>query len=481
MAILSKSRLLAFRQCPKQLWLAIHKPDLLSEISPDRHLQAGISVGEVARGLHPDGVLIATDRLVDACDETQFAMAAKRPIFEAAFIASDVLVRTDLLLPVRGGFKLIEVKSSTSVKDHYLEDAAIQSWTAKTAGTSIKSVHVAHINKHFVYAGDDGYEGLFTEVSITKDIQGIEAEIPAQIRSAKKILQGKEPRIAVGARCSSPYECAYRNYCEPPRSAPYYPISVLPHGGKLITQLHDAGYDDLREVPESLLSKPKHLRVWRACKTGKPELDASGREKLRGLGYPRYYMDFESLAPAVPIWASTRPFQQIVFQWSCHIQKRDGSLTHKEFLSKTSADPRRGFIESLLKALGKSGPIFVYNASFENSCLRALAEIFPDLAPNTQRVVDRVVDLLPIARDCYYHPDMLGSWSIKAVLPTIAPSLSYSNLEVSDGGMAQDAFAVMLKTNTPNARDKLANALLAYCKQDTYAMVLLAEVLSSAG
>jgi hypothetical protein len=480
MSILSKSRLLAFHQCPKRLWLSIHKPELLADAAPDRHAQTGTSVGAVARGLYPDGTLIATDRIADALSETQAAMSSKKPVFEAAFMASDVLVRTDLLLPVRGGHQLVEVKSGASVKEHYLTDVAIQAWTAKAAGASIKSVHIAHINKRFVYAGAGDYEGLFTHVAVSKNIENIEAGIPDLIRAAKKAIKGKEPRISVGEHCSSPHDCPYRNYCEPPTPDTHYPISILPHGGKLVQELCDAGYEDLRDVPEVLLSKPKHLRVWRACKSGKPELDAAGGEKLRRLGYPRYYMDFESLAPAVPVWANTKPFQQIVFQWSCHIQQRDGSLTHREYLSRTSADPRRDFIETLLKTLGKTGPIFVYNASFEKSCLRGLAGAFPNLAGRIERVVDRIVDLLPIARENYYHPDMMGSWSIKAVLPAIAPDLSYDDLDVADGGMAQDAFAAILDPAiAPDLREQLIESLLAYCKQDTYAMVALEGVLSS--
>ena len=157
---------------------------------------------------------------------------------------------------------------------------------------------------------------------------------------------------------------------------------------------------------------------------------------MRSLPYPRYYLDFETITPAIPVWANTRPYQMVPFQWSCHIEDTSGNLEHLEYLADSETDPRPAFIDTLIAAVGSTGPVLVYNAPFESGRMKELAEAFPDKAVPLQSIISRVVDLLPLMRDHYYHPDMLGSWSIKAVLPTVAPELDYTTLPVGDGGMA---------------------------------------------
>ena len=205
---------------------------------------------------------------------------------------------------------------------------------------------------------------------------------------------------------------------------------------------------------------------------GQAELDQEAINAVRQLAFPRYYLDFETIGFSVPIWAGTSPYKQLPFQWSCHIENSDGVLTHKEFLDISGGDPRRAFAETLIEAIGASGPIVVYNAPFEGSRMKELAEAFSDLAAQLLSAVDRLFDLLPLARNHYYHPAMKGSWSIKAVLPTIAPELDYSNLTVANGGMAQDAYLDLIGHEMSAAdKEELRKALLVYCEQDTLAMI----------
>jgi hypothetical protein len=132
----------------------------------------------------------------------------------------------------------------------------------------------------------------------------------------------------------------------------------------------------------------------------------------------------------------------------------------------------------LLKTLGEQGPILVYNASFERTRIEELAECFTDLAPSLLALVERIVDLLPLAQKNYYHPAMLGSWSIKAVLPTVS-ELDYGSLKIGNGGLAQVAYVEMIAIDTPtNRREQIFEDLLKYCYQDTLAMVHVAKRLS---
>lgn len=476
---LSKSRLLLHRQCPKRLWLKVHRPEL-EEIDDGNQARfaTGTYVGEVAQRLYPDGVMIDGEDLWQAVADTQAILAGEsRPIFEATFQSNGLLIRADLLLPADGDFRMVEVKSSTKVKDYHLTDAAIQSWVAEQAGISLSSVEIAHIDNSFIYPGGGDYLGLFHYADISGQIAGMKTEVPDWINAARLTLSGSEPCIAPGAQCDMPFECSFIGYCSPRvEIEDGYPPEVLPYGGTLAATLRTEGYTDLRDVPEERMENWRHQRVWQATKSGQAVLNPEAGKLLAALPYPRYYLDFETINPAVPVWAGTRPYMQVPFQWSCHIETAKGVMTHCAFLADGQSDPRRPFAETLIAAVGIDGPVFVYNAPFERSRMQELADYFPDLASVLHAAIDRIVDLLPIAREHYYHPDMRGSWSIKAVLPTIAQDLTYDNLEVANGGMAQEAFAEIMQPETlPERRRQLHDALLLYCERDTLAMVRIAH------
>lgn len=495
MAGLSKSRILAHRQCPKRLWLQIYKPELIeTDTAVEARLAAGSHVGEVARDLYPGGLLIDSDDLGQCLADTNQALASSpRPLFEATFQYDGVLVRADLLLPDENGYRLAEVKSSVKVKDYHFDDAAVQAWVARKAGVALTRIEIAHIDTSFVYPGEGDYRGLFSHADITGKVLEIEPEVESWVAAARTTLAGDEPSIEPGKQCFSPFKCPFLGYCQPvaaDEGEEKFPPEILPYGQKLAATLRAEGFDDLRDVPAERLEKPKHQRVWRATVNSQVEVDPAAGRQLANLPYPRYYLDFETVQFAVPIWAGTRPYRQIPFQWSCHIETAPDVILHQVFLADGRSDPRRDFAESLLKALGKtsqletsngaaneSGPILVYNQGFERSRIKELAMAFPDLAPDLHAAIDRVVDLLPITRDHYYHPDMRGSWSLKAVLPTVAPELAYKSLAVGNGGMAQEAFLEMMHPDTtPQRREQLRQALLEYCALDTLALVRLTHL-----
>jgi hypothetical protein len=257
-------------------------------------------------------------------------------------------------------------------------------------------------------------------------------------------------------------------------------VEILPWADELAIDLGIEGYDDIREVPAFRLKNPIHQRIQRVCTTGRYELGQGAQAQIRPLGYPRYYLDFETLNPAIPLWPSTRPYQATPFQWSCHVETKPGEISHRAFLAAGTGDQRRAFAESLAAALGQTGPIFVYNAGTERGHMQHLALRYPDLAPALKAAIARIVDLLPIAREHYYHPDMMGKWSIKNVLPTIVPELAYSGLEVGDGTQAMMVFSELLDpTLAPERRAKLQQDLLTYCERDTLALVKVAHFFES--
>jgi hypothetical protein len=256
------------------------------------------------------------------------------------------------------------------------------------------------------------------------------------------------------------------------------PVYWLPGGGTAANLLMAAGYFDIRDIPAGFLTNVLAERCRQVSVSGQYFLDPAAADELRALDWPRYYFDFETMAPAVPRFAGTRPYSAQAFQWSCHVEHADGRLEHLEFLADGKQAPMRPCAESLIDALGQEGPIFMYS-SYERTVIRGFINMFPDLEEALQKIVDRLVDLHPITKKYYYHPDMHGSWSIKAVLPTVAPDLDYGELEiVSSGAMAEPAFLEMIDEDTEPARKtELREALLKYCELDTLAMVRLARFL----
>ena len=493
-ARLSKSKLMAYRQCPRRLYLEVTRPALAEASDAGGAAMAvGTIVGEVARSFYPDGCLIGSSGdLAAALRQTaQRLKAPDRPVlFEATVCHDGVLVRADLLIPNRKGWDLTEVKSATSVKEHYYEDVAIQAFVLQGAGVALKHVAVQVINKDFVYPGNGCYHevtrtgavnSLFRQEHVDKEIAPlVRKAVPHWIRQARQTLAGSLPEPT--DHCHAPTECPFQGFCY--ADGPEYPLECLPRiRSPQVEALRAQGYQDIRDIPDGVLKNPNHERVRRLTVGGKSELRPGAATALAKRPYPRYYLDFETIGFAVPIWAGTRPYQQLPFQWSCHIERTSGAIQHAGFLDLSGEDPTRAFAAQLIETLGRRGPIFVYNQAFEGRIIRELAARYPDLAPDLQSLLPRLVDLLPIARDNYYHPQMKGSWSIKDVLPTIAPELDYADLkEVQDGGGAQQAYLEAIsKETTARRRTALRKALLRYCGRDTEALVVLARFLAGRG
>ena len=490
---LSKSKIIAFRQCPKRLWLELHKPELCDESASEVVFKIGHQVGDIAHIIYdPEGAGVVID--INALGHTQaLARSAEllaqggSPVFEAGMSMEGALAYADVMLPdLSDGtlrWRMIEVKSSTGVKAYHQDDIAVQSHIAASSGVRLASVSLAHINSGFVYQGNDDYRGLLQEVDLTEEALSRGGEVKEWIAGAQAVVALKEePEVATGPHCTTPFTCGFCDYCNRDKVLPEYPLGSLPnlHYRKR-EQFESEGYEDLREVPDRLLNARQN-RVKQCSVSGETFFDAAGAAAdLSSFGLPAYFLDFETVSFAVPIWRGTRPYQQIPFQFSLHRLNEAGTVVHTAFLDLTGADPSRALAQALIDQCGNEGPVFAYNASFETCRIREMAERFHELAPALDLIVDRVVDLLPIARNRYYHPSQHGSWSIKAVLPALCPELSYAQLDgVQDGDMAIDAFKESIAPETtPERKQEIEQQLLEYCKLDTFAMVRLWQIFSA--
>lgn len=488
----SKSKLLALRQCPKRLWLEIHHTDLRQDSSAsETRFQVGHQVADIARQLYaPEGNGV----LVDLSDgnfqavfaETQASLHGDRPIFEAAFSAGGALALLDVMLPRteagQMGWHMVEIKSSTSVKDYHRDDVAIQAHVALASGVPLRSVGLAHINNAWTYPGNDDYRGLLTEVDLTAEAFSRADEVRAWIDEARKVdASPTEPELATGAQCGTPYPCGFLDHCSQNEPKAEHPVNWLPRlPAAKVQELRQRGVIEMGDVPvEWLNAKQQRVRAQTLANAVYFDVDGAATA-LAPHGFPAYFLDFETIQFAVPIWAGTRPYQQIPFQFSLHTLDAQGQLQQAGFLDLTGNDPSAAFATRLIELCGEHGPIYVYSAAFETTRIAELAERFPTLRERLLSLNARIVDLLPVARDHYYHPSQQGSWSIKKVLPAVVPELSYDKLErVQDGGMAMDAFLEAIHPSTVQARkSEIQRQLIAYCGLDTYAMVRLWQVFS---
>lgn len=479
---LSKSQITAFEQCPKRLWLAIHQPEVAEqEEGAEARFATGNAVGDIACALHRGGFMVETEPNFSAALATTATLIASGhpgPIFEAAFEHEGVLVRVDMLEQVEGGgWAAAEVKSSGSVKGYHRGDLATQIWVMREAGIDLKRAAIRHIDAAFVLAREGDYAGLFTDADLLGELEEVVAGRPALVGEARGVLAGSEPEREMGDHCAKPFACEFAAHCSrhlPP--GPEWPVTLLPYGGGKSWLAN--GTDNLLDLTEGDLNA-RNARILAATRDDRPFHDPQGaRKAMAGWGWPRAWLDFETVAPAIPRWIGTRPFQQIPFQFSLHLEQKDGSMTHHEFLSCDGFDPRRACAEALVAHIPEGATVVAYNAAFERSVLRALASAFPDLAARLEASAEATVDLLPLARNHWYHRNQRGSWSIKAVLPTIAAKLDYGALEVKDGGDAQAAwFEAADQACDPLRREALVEALKSYCARDTWAMVAVARKL----
>jgi hypothetical protein len=491
MPTLSKSKIIAYRQCPKRLWLEVHRPELREDSDATKaSFQVGHQVGDVARKIYDPAATgvcidITTEGFKAAFERSaRLIEAGDRPIFEAGFKALNTIALADVMIPSTAegsvSWKMIEVKSSTSVKDYHRDDVAVQAFLARAMGVPVASVSVACIDSSWVYPGSGDYRGLLAEHDLTEETSARADEVSGWISGAHEIAAAtSEPEIETGPHCHTPFECGFCGYCNREKALPQYPVDWLPRlSPKLRRTFKDLGVEDLRDIPENLLH-PKQRLVRHHTLTDTVFFNREGAmNALHRFGSPAYFLDFETCNMPVPIWAGTRPYQQIPFQFSLH--KLGASLEHTGFLDISGEDPSRRFSEAVVDACGANGPVFVYNAKFEKMILRQQAAKFPDLAKKLEGIVARVVDLLPIAEKCYYHPDQRGSWSIKRILPAVVPELSYADLAgIKDGGMAVSGYTEAIHPDTPPERkEEIRTQLLAYCHLDTLAMVGLWKVFS---
>jgi predicted RecB family nuclease len=487
---ISKSKFIAGCQCLKRLYWEVHEPELAAE--PDAAAEAimrqGYEVGLLARQLFPGGIEVDNSGgLGQAIRATKELVANPEipAIFEAAFESQDVIVKTDVLQRRKGDFwRLVEVKSASDLKDNHVEDVAIQSYVLAGSGMKLASVWLAHINREYVLTGitvDPRQFFLFR--NLTERAQNFQPELKLRLRSQFQVLAKPEaPDVPTGLHCVNPVVCEFFNHCNSPK--PYDHVGYLPRlHASAMEKLEEMGIESVQEIPADFELSEIQRRACTAIQTGQPWFSPDLRKEIESLKYPLYFMDFETVNPAIPRFQGMHPYDQLPFQWSVHVQREPGTTPeHFEFLAMDGNDPRPAFISSLCEALTEDcGSIVVFNEQFESQRLWELAGWLPAYTDRIRSIQNRLWDLLPVVRNHVYHPAFAGSFSLKATLPALVPEMTYEGMEVPDGQAAGLAWESMISNGvTDSERQAKRKALLEYCGQDTLALVKLLEALRTA-
>ena len=488
---LSKSQYLRGLQCPKALWLYRNRPDLKPEISDtQQHIfDTGHEVGEMAKGYFKSGLEIECEyyEIDKAIELTEAAVASgERVLFEATACSPDgAFSRIDILSKVRGAntWDLIEVKASTAVKDYYIQDMSLQRYAFIGAGYKIRKSILMYINNQYARSGELDLRQLFALEDCTLEAEEEIRSVGGELHFLLKVINTRiMPDIEIGDQCHKPFECDYVGYCW--QHVPDYSVYNVFRGSKL-DQLLGEEILDIVDVPDNFDTTPRQSIDIDAYKHGRVHVDQPAiREFLDELIYPLYFLDYETINPAIPLFDNSRPYQLIPFQFSLHIQnQRDGALRHVEFLHTGLHDPRPDFIQSLISACGKSGSVVVYNQSFESKINNELADDFPEYAAKLNGITERMVDLIIPFRSRYlYSPETHGSASLKAVLPAFVPDMSYDEMPIGDGNTASRIYLSCIKGSVPeDEKEIIYSQLREYCEQDTFAEVKLLEVLYENG
>jgi predicted RecB family nuclease len=468
-------------QCHKRLWWTVHEP-YAPELEPDDFTQAllddGARVGAAARAYVPGGVLIDLPyrAYAERLAATQDAMTrGARVIYEAAFRADSVFVSVDILERTSAGLGIVEVKSTTRVKEQHLPDVALQAHVLGRAGLDVARLEIMHLNRACAHPDLDD---LFVRREVTEAARPAREAMPRAVDEQRAMLTEPLPDVAIGEHCHAPYECPFMGRCWPAR--PLHHVSTLYSAGRRALLLEEQGYATIHDLTDDVPLKAIQDRQRRAVQSGRMVVEGGLDLALQAFEPPVAFLDFETLALPIPVWNGCHPYDAVPVQFSCHVQDADGGVHHHEWLAEGPGDPRLALAARLLEACEKARTIATYNATFERGCIERMADALPVHADRLRELAERVVDLLPVVRNHVYHPDFGGSFGLKSVLPAMVPDLRYDALAIADGATASLELERLLFPETEldaAARAQLRRDLLDYCRQDTWGLVKLLECL----
>jgi len=470
---ISKTKYMNGLQCSRLLWFSVNQPEAMPPFDEAAQFRfdQGHEVGNFAKKLFPEGVEVPHDN--EFVKKTQELIPQLKTIFEASFSYNGTFAKPDILKPVgKEEWDLIEVKSSTQVKDEHIADIAFQRYVVEGSGLRIRRCEEIVVDNEYVRNGEIDPAKLLRKEDVTERISQQLPLVEGKVKEMYRILASDEPPdIPIGPPCLERYGCPLKEECW--AFLPEHNVTELYRSKKLGFDLVGRGIRGIADAPVDELSGKQRIQK-EAITKGEPIIKKEQiKEFLNGLEYPVYCLDFETLGVAIPPLSGTRPYQNIPFQFSLYVIKEPkGEVEFHEFL----ADGRENFgpdLANALKVIGPKGTVLAYYMSFEKQALQILGALSPKDAGWLQAIADRMQDLLvPFREFSYYHPDQHGSCSLKFVLPCLSKGKGYDGMEIGEGGMASRRYYMThFKECSKEEKEKVRKDLLEYCKLDTEGMV----------
>jgi len=466
------------------LWLYKNKPEEIDSLNNERLMEQGNLVHEVARYLFGEHInIIYTDNLKEMIKDTAVTIESYKNVVitEASFNYKNNFCSVDILKKSNDTYEIYEIKSSTGVKDVYIDDASYQYYVLTSLGLNVSKCTLIHINNKYVKNGNIKLNELFKMEDITDKVRLLQAKVKDNIKDINEYLKYvNEPIKDISINCFEPYKCPFFKYCT--KHLPInnvFKISDMSKKEKI--KLYKEGKNSFEDLLKSDIKDKYKQQIEYELFDKKDYLNKDKIEEfLNTLTFPLYFLDFETFQMPIPLYDGIRPYEQTPFQYSLHYIIND-KLYHREFLAESGIDPRRKLAESLISDIPKDVCVLAYNMSFEKNVIKKLASTYPDLSEHLMNIHDNIKDLMiPFKYRYYYNKDMQGSYSIKYVLPALYPndeSLNYHNLDlIHNGDEAMGCFANMANLSEEEQK-YVRERLLKYCELDTYAMVKIYEKL----
>lgn len=487
---LSKSTFVAWQKCPHNAWYRVNDRALFDAfVDPNTKVlfAVGNEIDELARQAFPGGLLLGRGKT----SETRAAIARREPvIFQGEFATDRCVALCDVLVwnSQAKAYDLIEVKSSTSSSarraEEYAFDLAFQEHILEACGVPVGGTYLIRLNSDYVRRGAIDIAQLFARTDFSDAIAAVRQDVPSLIDEAWRWINSKTPPIGPCScvRLSRGNHCEMFAHINP--DIPDYGVHDIARitGGKL-KALIDADVLRVADVPDDFALSDKQATQVRIAKTGKPEIDRTGIAAfMNGIVLPAAFLDFETHNPALPRFDGYRPYQQIPFQFSLHVLEHWGAEPmHYEFLHVARSEPDHRFMTALQSVMPRAGAVIVWNKTFERSRLAEIAARHPEYGAFVDDVTVRLIDLAEaFSQQLYAHPEFQGSYSVKAVLPVLVPSLSYDRLAIRNGAGAQIEWnKIVTGAYDATKATETAASLRAYCKLDTLAMVEITNVLNA--
>jgi len=486
---LSKSDFLKYQICPSYFWLWKHKPELVpadeEEVIKQR-LEQGNQIERYARLLFPTATLVNSKGRAAKSETDDLISQGVASIFQATALTDDgLLAMADAMVfdDQLQSWTIYEVKSTNSIKQEHYNDVAFQRAAFENAGYKIEKTIIIHLNKEYRLQATVDPDKLLLQDDVTGQIEKILPVIHQQIHDALEVMQQTEEPKSCSCRLKTKSShCPTFHYFNP--DIPEYSVfNISRIGSKKLALLIDGDVYHVKDVADDVKLSEVQRNQINVAKSEQPIINhAAISELLSDLKYPLYFLDYETVSTALPLYIGCTPYQQIPFQYSLHVIESPGSeLKHYEFLGRDKdVLPAEALLDSLFSQVNGDGTYVVWNKSFESGRNREMARFQPKYANMLLNLNDRIFDLMEVfSKQHYVHYKFKGSNSIKAVLHVLVPEFSYKALDIQNGQIAAIRWYDAVAGNVSGEQaQKTFESLLKYCCLDTLAMVKIYEYLS---